>query len=148
MDKVKQHAALHFCMVGLNRGEANLDDVFLVEHVAGPHMNFETTIEEYLIDQLTPFTSAASQMNEDAWKEAWETLGAESGYAEYVPTPAEKFNWQIVSVMANELGVGEQILLEFIVNLATSENSISDWTVEWEDATDEHCRTFLIVNSD
>ena len=145
MDKVREHAALHFCMVGLHQGIADLDDVFEIEATAGPHMNFETTIEEYLIDQLTEFTSTASQAAEEEWKAAWEADGEESGYTEYVPTPAEKFNWQYLPNMAHRLAIGEEILLGFIVDLDAG-LSLSDWTVEWEDPTDEHCRTFLIVN--
>lgn len=144
MDKVKEHAAMHYCMVSLNSGEGDLDDEFEIEHIAGSHMDYVTTIEEYLIDQLTPFTSAASQNAEIEWKEAWETAGEDSGYAAYVPTSAEKFNWQDVATMAIHIGVGEQILLEFLVNVAAG--AVSDWTLEWEDETDEHCRTFLIVN--
>ena len=146
MERIREHVALHYCMVGLNNGEASMDDEFEVEHIAGPHMNFTTTIEEYLINALTEWTSTASQQAENDWKAAWEENGAESGYSEYIPTPIEKFNWQDVANMAINIGVGEHILLEFLVNIAVGEVQISDWTLEWEDETDEHCRTFLIVS--
>ena len=145
LGKVREHVATHFCLVSLNQGEADLDDDFIIETTAGEHMNYETTVAEYLTQTLLPFSSAASQVNEDHWREAWETMGVDSGYAEYVPTPAEKFNWQTVENMALHLGVGEQILLEFIAT-TLPHLDLYDFTVEWEDETDEHCRTFLLVS--
>ena len=108
-------------------------------------MDYETTIEEHLISELMSFASVASMQAELEWKTAWEELGTDSGYQEYVQTPAEKFNWQEVSTMALDLGVGEQILLEFLVNIASG-LSLHDFSVEWENETDEHCRTFLLVS--
>ena len=145
LGKVREHVATHFCLVSLNQGEINLDDDFIVEATAGDHMNYETTIEEYLTETLMSFASAVSQKAEDEWKQAWEELGADSGYAEYVPTDSSKFNWQDVETMAQHLGVGEQVLLSFLCNTLPG-LGLHDFEVEWEDETDEHCRTFLLVS--
>ena len=143
MEKIREHAATHFCLTSLNTDEVEIDDEIEILATAGEHMNYETTIEAYLREMLMPFASAASQAAEMEWKEAWEMSGADSGYSEYIPTPAGKFNWQDVANIALHIGVGEQILLEFLANDACG---IHDFSVEWEDETDEHCRTFLLVS--
>ena len=143
MDKIREHAATHFCLVSLNRGEADRDDEFTIEKLNGEII--ETTIEEYLTETLMPFASTVSQAAEDEWKEAWEASGADSGYAEYVPTPAEKFNWQDVETIAHHLNIGSLILLDFLANTFPG-LGLHDFEVEWEDETDEHCRTFLLYS--
>ena len=142
MDKIREHAATHFCLVSLNQGEADRDDEFTIEKLNGEII--ETTIEEYLTETLMPFASTVSQAAEDEWKEAWEEFGEDSGYTEYVPTPTEKFNWQDVETMAHKLGIGSLILLDLSpTRFPDSDCMIS---VEWEDETDEHCRTFLLYS--
>ena len=143
MEKIREHTAIHWCMTSLNAGWADRSDDFTI--IKLDDSETETTIEEFLTEALMPFASAVSQVAENEWKEAWETMGAESGYAEYVPTPAEKFNWQDVETMAHHLGIGSQILLEFLANDVCG---IHDFSVEWEDETDAHCRTFLLVSPD
>ena len=145
LGKVREYVAIHFCLVSLNQGEVDLDDNFIIEATAGEHMNYETTIEEYLTETLIPFASVASQKAEDEWKQAWEELGQDSGYVEYVPTDPSKFNWQDVETMAHSLGVDSQILLDFLCNTLPGLN-LHDFEVEWEDETDEHCRTFLLYS--
>ena len=144
--EIREHTLTHFCMTSLNAGEIDLDDTLTVSATAGSHMNYKTTVEEHLIAELLPFASTASMAAELEWKEAWEDFGEDSGRSEYVPTPAEKFKWQFVETVAVQLGVGEQILLEFLANLDSGGIALHDFTVEWEDATDEHCRTFLLVS--
>ena len=139
--RIREHTTTHYCLVSLNAGEVSLDDELCIEKLDGTET--ETTIEEYLTETLLPFASVASQKAEDEWKEAWETLGEGSGYAEYVPTSPGHFNWQFVEVMAHKIGVGEQILLEFLANDACD---VHDFQVEWEDPSDEHCRIFLLVS--
>ena len=145
MDKIREHAATHFCLVSLNQGEADIDDELIIERLDGKII--ETTIEEYLTETLLPvvFASAVSQAAEDEWKKEWEELGEDSGYTEYVPTPAEKFNWQDVETMAHQLGIGSLILLDFLANTLPG-LGLHDFEVEWEDETDEHCRTFLLFS--
>ena len=143
MDKIREHAATHFCLVSLNQGEADIDDELIIERLDGKII--ETTIEEYLTETLMPFASTVSQAAEDEWKEAWEASGEDSGYAEYVPTPTEKFNWQHIEVTAHRLGIGSLILLDFLANTFPG-LGLHDFEVEWEDETDEHCRTFLLFS--
>ena len=143
MDKIREHAATHFCLVSLNRGEADRDDELNIEKPNG--IVIETTIEQYLIETLMPFASAHSQVRENDWKKEWEELGEDSGYTEYVPTPAEKFNWQDVETMAHQFGIGSLILLDFLANTLPG-LGLHDFEVEWEDETDEHCRTFLLYS--
>ena len=149
VEKIKEYAVTHFCMTSLNAGEVSLDDEIEVLATAGEHMNYETTLEAYLIETLMPFASAASQSAENEWKEAWEMSGADSGYSEYVPTSAEKFNWQDVDVMALQIGVSSDILFSFLANTLPGLD-LHDFTVEWEDESedeiDEWCRTFLLVS--
>lgn len=145
LDTIREHAATHYCLISLNLGEVDLDDEFIVEATAGAHMNYETSVEDFLTKALLPFASAASQAAELEWEKAWEESGADSGYAEYVPTPAEKFNWQDVETMAHNLGVDSQIVLNFLCNTLPHIN-LHDFEVEWEDESDEHCRTFLLVS--
>lgn len=145
MEQIREHSLTHFCMTSLSAGVVRLDSEVEVRATAGIHMNYTTTIEEHLIDTLMPYASAASAAAEKEWREAWEMLGAESGYSEYVPTPAEKFNWQDVANMALHIGVGELVLLEFLVNIDSGLN-LHNFSLEWEDETDEHCRTFLLVS--
>ena len=147
MEKIKEYAVTHFCMTSLNAGEVSLDDEIEVLATAGEHMNYEywTTIEAYLIETLMPFASTVSQLNEAEWQKEWEMSGADSGYSEYVPTPIEKFNWQEVPSMALQLGVSELILREFLVTWCNGMD-LHDFTIEWEDETDEHCSTFLLVS--
>ena len=143
MDKIREHAATHFCLVSLNQGEADRDDEFTIEKLNGEII--ETTIEEYLTETLMPFASTVSQVRENDWKKEWEELGEDSGYTEYVPTPTEKFNWQDVETMAHNLNVGSLILLEFLT-ATLPVLGLHDFEIEWEDETDEHCRTFLLFS--
>ena len=143
MDKIREHAATHFCLVSLNRWEADKDDELNIEKPNG--IVIETTIEQYLIETLMPFASAHSQVRENDWKKEWEELGEDSGYTEYVPTPTEKFNWQDVETMAHNLNVGSLILLEFLT-ATLPVLGLHDFEIEWEDETDEHCRTFLLFS--
>ena len=142
MESIREHCLTHYCLVSLNSGDIYIDDTIEVLATAGEHMNYETTVEEHLIETLLPFTSAVSMQAEKEWKQAWEAFGADSGYAAYIPTPAENFNWQNAENMALRLGIGEQILLEFLVNNL----ELHDFTLEWEDETDEHCRNFLLIS--
>lgn len=143
MERIREHVVTHYCLVSLNRGEADIDDEISIEKLDGEII--ETTIADYLTDTLLPFASQSSQEAENDWKEAWEDLGVDSGYAEYVPTPAEKFNWQDVETMAHHLGVDSQILLSFLCNTLPHIN-LHDFELEWEDETDEHCRTLLLYS--
>lgn len=120
-EQIREHSLTHFCMTSLNAGEVSLCESVKVLATAGSHMDYETTIEQHLIDELLPFSSAASQ--------------------------AAETDWQDVEHIALLLGVSSQILLEFLVNIDSGLN-LHDFTLEWEDATDEHCSTFLLVSGE
>lgn len=147
MERIREHVANHYCLTSLNLGEVDLDDEFTIVKINGDTYN--STIESHLTDTFIEggFCSTVSQSAEKEWKEAWEQLGAESGYSEYLPTPEEKFNWQDVETMAREISVGSDILLNFLCN-TLPRLELHDFEVEWEDETDEHCRTFLLVSPD
>ena len=141
--RIREHTATHYCLVSLNAGEVSLDDELCIEKLDGSVI--ETTVEEYLTETLMPFSSVYSAIRDADWKEAWEEMGADSGYSDYVPTPESQQNWQDIETMAHQLGIGSQILLKFVANTLPGLN-LHDFEVEWEDEADEHCRTFLLYS--